>query len=93
MEKPSSANHGWFAKDALPAQLVPLSEGVRTVKAVFGAPQVQIFLRSFAQPPGYSYFIDGGWDQGESKRYTVVYNPETGLLEEATGPVTPRLAP
>lgn len=92
VDRPSSTNHGWFAKDALPKELVPLSEGVRVMKTTFGATQVQIFLRSFARPPGYSYFIDGGWEKGESGRYTVVYNPETGLLEEATGPVTPRLA-
>lgn len=88
-EGPGDESHGWFAKDALPADLVTLAEGVRIVKTTFGAQGVQIFLRSFADPPGYSYFLDGGWDgpNGERGRYTVVYNPQTGFIEEATGPV------
>lgn len=89
-EPPSDKNHGWFAAEALPEKLVPLSEGVRIVRDVFGAEGVQIFLRSFADPPGYSYFLDGGFEH--DKRYTVVYNPSTGLLEQATGPVSPRAA-
>ncbi|MFA5860844.1 MAG: hypothetical protein WDA16_04030 [Candidatus Thermoplasmatota archaeon] len=92
VEPPKDKSHGWFPKEAEPADLVPLSEGVRVVRAVFGAQEVQIFLRSFARPPGYSYFLDGGWEKGESGRYTVVYNPGTGLLEEATGPVGARIS-
>lgn len=86
-DPPASTNHGWFAASAVPAKLVPLSEGVRVVQAFFGAKGVQVFLRSFADPPGYSYFLDGGWDgdKGEKGRYTVVYDPNTGLLQEATG--------
>lgn len=90
-EPPSDENHGWFARDAVPERLVTLSEGVRIVQELFGAPSVQVFLRSFSDPPGYSYFIDGGFEQ-DGGRYTVVYNPNTGLLEEATGPVAPRVA-
>lgn len=89
-EPPADKNHGWFARDAVPDQLVTLSEGVRVVREVFGAQEIQIFLRSFADPPGYSYFIDGGFEG--PGRYTVVYNPSTGFVEEATGPVQPRLA-
>lgn len=87
---PSDANHGWFDAASVPGEIVPLSEAVRIVQDVFGAPQVQLFLRSFADPPGYSYFIDGGFEA--DKRYTVVYNPNTGLLEQATGPVSPRVS-
>lgn len=93
VDAPKDKAHGWFPREVEPAELVPLSEGVRVMRSVFGAQGVQIFLRSFARPAGYSYFLDGGWDKGESARYTVVYNPSTGLLEEATGPVTARAAP
>jgi len=84
---PASANHGWFDKAAVPERLVPLSAGVKIVQQTFGAKGVEIFLRSFADPPGYAYFLDGGWDgeKGEKGRYTVVYDPNTGLLQEATG--------
>ena len=92
VDAPKDENHGWFPKDAPPADLVPLSEGVRIVREVFGATQVEIFLRSFADPPGYSYYIDGGMEPGGVGRYTVVYNPATGRLEDATGPVTPRVS-
>lgn len=92
VDGPKDASHGWFAKTDLPEELVPLSEGMRVVRQLFGADGIQIFLRSFSDPPGYSYFLDGGWEAGESSRYTVVYNPTTGFVEEATGPVTPRLA-
>lgn len=88
-EAPADANHGWFDPGAIPDALVPISEAVRIVQATFDAPQVQLFLRSFTDPPGYSYFIDGGFERDE--RFTVVYNPSTGLLEQATGPVTARL--
>lgn len=90
---PASSNHGWFARDDVPQQLVPLSEGVAIVRSFFDAKGIQIFLRSFADPPGYSYFLDGGWDSAaaEKGRYTVVYNPATAFIEEATGPVTARL--
>lgn len=91
-EPPRDESHGWFAKGDLPDKLVPLSEGMRVVRQMFGAEGIQIFLRSFSNPPGYSYFLDGGWENGESGRYTVVYNPSTGFVEEATGPVTPRFA-
>lgn len=92
---PASTNHGWFAKESVPDKLVSLSQGIDVVRGVFGAKGVQIFLRSFQDPPGYQYFLDGGWDsdKGEKGRYTVVYDPETGLLQEATGHgVTARLA-
>jgi hypothetical protein len=109
-QAPADENHGWFAKDTVPEKLVTLSEGMRVVREVFGAQELQIFLRSFADPPGYSYFLDGGFDgtpvtSGETARpegrsgieaggrYTMVYNPGTGFIEEATGPVTPRLSP
>jgi hypothetical protein len=92
-EAPKDASHGWFPKDAEPDRLVPLSEGVRVVRATFGAQGIQIFLRSFANPPGYAYFLDGGWDKSEADRYTVVYDPAAGLIQEATGRVTVRLAP
>lgn len=91
-QAPADANHGWFDPGALPEKLVPLSEGIRVVRETFGAGVVQIFLRSFADPPGYSYFLDGGMEEGGVGRYTVVYNPSTGFIEQATGPVTPRLA-
>ncbi|MEA3202149.1 MAG: hypothetical protein QOE90_3577 [Thermoplasmata archaeon] len=86
-EPPASANHGWFPKESVPAKLVPLAAGIDVVRSAFGAKGVQIFLRSFQDPPGYQYFLDGGWDgpKGEEGRYTVVYDPETGLLQEATG--------
>ncbi|HUR69536.1 MAG TPA: hypothetical protein VM370_09845 [Candidatus Thermoplasmatota archaeon] len=87
---PEDANHGWFAMESVPEKLVTLSEGMRVVRETFGAQELQIFLRSFADPPGYSYFIDGGFEG--PGRYTVVYNPSTGFIEEATGPVAPRLA-
>lgn len=87
---PREPNHGWFPPDAVEPQFVPLSEGVRLVRDVFGAQRVEIFLRSFADPPGYSYYVDGGFEG--AGRYTVVFNPNTGLVENATGPVTPRLA-
>lgn len=87
-DAPRDPVHGWFAASDVPERFVPLSEGVRIVKEVFGAPQVQIFLRSLRDPPGYSYYIDGGFDAGG--RYTVVYDPNTAFLQEATGPVTPR---
>jgi hypothetical protein len=93
-EAPASSNHGWFARDAVPAKLVPLSMGVQIVRQMFGAKDVQIFLRSFQSPPGYQYFLDGGWDgeKGEKGRYTVVYDPQTGFVQEATGHgVTARL--
>lgn len=89
-EGPSDENHGWFPRDAVPERIVPLSEGVRIVQEVFGAPNVQVFLRSFTDPAGYSYFIDGGFEQ-DGGRYTVVYNPNTGFIEQATGPVSPRV--
>jgi hypothetical protein len=94
-QAPASSNHGWFAQDAVPAKLVTLSQGIDVVRAVFGAKGIEIFLRSFQDPPGYQYFLDGGWDgdKGEKGRYTVVYDPQKGLIQEATGHgVTPRLA-
>lgn len=91
-DAPADTAHGWFPKEAEPDQLVPLSEAVRVVRSTFGAQGIQIYLRSFAQPPGYAYFIDGGWDQGEPHRYTVVYEPGAGFIQEATGPVGARLA-
>lgn len=91
-QPPADGNHGWFDPAALPPKLVPLSEGIRVVREVFGATSVQIFLRSFADPPGYSYFLDGGFEDGGVGRYTVVYNPSTAFIEQATGPVQPRLA-
>lgn len=91
-EPPKDENHGWFAQEESPEDLVTLSEGVRIVREVFGATQVEIFLRSFARPPGYSYYIDGGMEPGGVGRYTVVYNPATGRIEGATGPVTPRVS-
>lgn len=90
-EAPADPNHGWFPADALPGKLVPLSAGFDVVRDVFGAEGIQIFLRSFAQPPGYSYYLDGGWET-PGGRYTVVYNPTTGFVEQATGPVSPRFA-
>jgi hypothetical protein len=91
-QAPASENHGWFAADAVPGQMVTLSQGIDVVRAVFGAKGVQIFLRSFEDPPGYAYYLDGGWD-GPQGRYTVVYDPERAFLQEATGHgVTPRLA-
>lgn len=89
-EPPKDPNHGWFPADAMPADLVPLSEGVRLVRDTFGAQRIEIFLRSFADPPGYSYFIDGGFEG--AGRYTVIVNASTGLMENATGPVTPLMA-
>lgn len=89
-EPPRDANHGWFPASDVPQELVPLSEGVRLVRDTFGAQRVEIFLRSFADPPGYSYYIDGGFEG--AGRYTVVVNPATGLIENATGPVTVRAA-
>src|SRR5581483_4357086 len=53
---PASANHGWFARDAVPEKLVPLAAGIDVVRGVFGAKGIQIFLRSFEDPPGYQYF-------------------------------------
>lgn len=110
-QAPSNEDHGWFDPASVPESVVPISEGIRIMRDVFGAEQVQLFLRSFATPPGHSYFIDGGFDgtpmsaaettrpaggvgieAGGVGRYTVVYNPNTGLLEHATGPATPRLA-
>lgn len=91
-EAPKDPNHGWFPRDATVEELVTLSEGVRIVREVFGATRIEIFLRSFADPAGYSYFIDGGMEPGGVGRYTVVYNPATGFLEQATGPVTPRVS-
>lgn len=91
-DPPQDPLHGWFPREAEPQQLVPLSEGFRVVRAVFGAHDIQIFLRSYAKPPGYSYFLDGGWEQGEDHRYTVVYDPANGFIQEATGPVTARFA-
>ena len=91
-EPPTDPNHGWFPRDAPPGEMVTLSEAVRVVREVFGATQVEIFLRSFASPPGYSYYVDGGMEPGGVGRYTVVYNPATGLIEGATGPVTPRVS-
>jgi hypothetical protein len=88
-EPPRDPNHGWFPASAVAQDLVPLSEGVRLVRDTFGAQRVEIFLRSFADPPGYSYYIDGGFEG--AGRYTVVVNPTTGLIENATGPVTPRM--
>lgn len=88
---PADANHGWFARASAPEEIVPLAEGIRVVREVFGAQEVQVFLRSFADPPGYSYFLDGGFEG--PGRYTVVYNPNTGFMEEATGPVQPRVSP
>ncbi len=88
-EPPADKNHGWFPANALREDLVPLDEAIRIVRDVFGAEGIQVFLRSFIDPPGYSYFIDGGFDG--VGRYTVIYNPETGFIEEATGPVKPRL--
>jgi hypothetical protein len=90
-EPPAEGNHGWFAREAVREDLVPLSEGVRIVRDVFGAQGVQIFLRSFSDPPGYSYFLDGGFEE-DGGRYTVVYHPSTGFIEQATGPVSPRFA-
>lgn len=89
-EAPRDPNHGWFPASALPPQMVSLSEGVRLVRDAFGAQRVDIFLRSFADPPGYSYYIDGGFEG--PGRYTVIVNPATGLIENATGPVTVRTA-
>lgn len=89
---PADENHGWFAKDAAPGEIVPLAEGVRVVREVFGATRIEIFLRSFLDPVGYSYYIDGGFEAGGTGRYTVVYNPATGFIEGSTGPVAPRLA-
>lgn len=91
-QAPSDPNHGWFPPDAVPESVVPLSEGIRIVRDVFGAQGVQIFLRSFLDPPGHSYFLDGGFEEGGPGRYTVVYNPNTAFIEEATGPVGARLA-
>ena len=90
-EPPADPAHGWFAAADVPAKFVPLAEGVRVMKEVFGAPDVQIFLRSLKVPAGYSYYIDGGFEQ-DGSRYTVVYAPNTGFIEEATGPVSPRFA-
>jgi hypothetical protein len=90
-EPPIDENHGWFAAADAPDQIVPLAEGVRIMRDVFGAPDVQIFLRSLMDPAGYSYYIDGGFEQ-EGGRYTVVYDPNTAFIQEATGPVTPRFA-
>lgn len=87
---PRESNHGWFPANALETMFVPLSEGVRLVRDTFGAQHIEIFLRSFAGPPGYSYYIDGGFEG--PGRYTVVFNPNTGLIENATGPVTARTA-
>jgi len=89
---PADSNHGWFDPTLAPDTLVPLSEGIRIVRDVFGATEVQVFLRSFTDPPGYSYFLDGGFEEGGVGRYTVVYHPSTGFLEQSTGPVRPRLA-
>lgn len=91
-QPPEEENHGWFDPADVPQMQVPLSEGIRIVRDVFGATEVQIFLRSFVDPPGYSYYLDGGFVEGEAGRYTVIYNPSTGFIESATGPVTPRLA-
>lgn len=91
-EPPANEAHGWFDPAGVPELVVPLSEGIRIVREEFGAGPVQVFLRSFASPPGHSYFLDGGWEEGGVGRYTVVYNPNTGFIEEATGPVQPRLA-
>lgn len=88
-EPPREPNHGWFPAEAVREDLVPLSEGVRLVRDTFGAGHVEIFLRSFADPPGYSYYVDGGFEG--AGRYTVVVNPATGLVENVTGPITPRL--
>lgn len=90
-EAPRDTAHGWFAAQDVPASFVPLSEGVRIMKDVFGAPDVQIFLRSLKEPAGYSYYIDGGFEV-DGGRYTVVYAPNTGFIEEATGPVSVRFA-
>ncbi|HVM46360.1 MAG TPA: hypothetical protein VM582_10535 [Candidatus Thermoplasmatota archaeon] len=91
-QPPADPNHGWFPREAVPEKLVPLSEGIRVVRDTFGAQAVQIFLRSFTDPPGYSYFLDGGIEEGGPGRYTVVYNPSTAFIEHATGPVSARLA-
>ena len=91
-QPPADENHGWFARDAAPERIVPLAEGVRIVRETFGAQGVQVFLRSFTDPPGYSYFLDGGFEQ-DGGRYTVVYNPNTAFIEHATGPVSTRFAP
>ena len=91
-DAPANEDHGWFDPANVPEVVVPLSEGIRIVRDTFGATDVQVFLRSFAQPPGHSYFLDGGFEEGGVGRYTVVYNPNTGFIEEATGPVRPRLA-
>lgn len=91
-QPPANEDHGWFDPASVPADIVPLSEGIRIVRERFDATDVQVFLRSFTDPPGYSYFLDGGFEEGGVGRYTVVYNPNTGFLEEATGPVTPKLA-
>lgn len=90
-EPPADEAHGWFAAADVPGSFVPLSEGVRVVKEVFGPPDVQIFLRSLREPAGYSYYIDGGFEV-DGGRYTVVYAPNTGVIEEATGPVSVRFA-
>lgn len=91
-QAPANPDHGWFDPASVPETVVPLSEGIRIMRDVFGAGPVQVFLRSFATPPGHSYFLDGGFEDGGVGRFTVVYNPNTGLIEQATGPVTPRLA-
>lgn len=89
--EPPEGNHGWFATEALPDELLTLDSGVAVMRALFAPRGVEIFLRSFESPPGYAYYIDGGFEDPKL-RYTVIVNAQTGFVQAAVGPVTPRLA-
>ncbi|MHB8603738.1 MAG: hypothetical protein ACYDCK_00675 [Thermoplasmatota archaeon] len=89
--------HGWFAADRLPKKLLTLSSAVALVEGTFREPRVEIFLRSFTDPVGYGYYIDGGVGQASDAgkkpdRFTVIVSAESAFIEAAVGPVKPLVA-
>ncbi len=91
LSRPATApegDHGWFPPDDLPDRLLTIGSGVEIMRDVFQPSGVEIFVRSFTDPVGYAYYVDGGFEE-PAGRFTVIVNAQSGFLQAAVGPVRP----
>lgn len=86
--EPPRGEHGWFDTALLPSRILAIDSAVTIMRDVFEPDGVQIFVRSFDDPAGYSYYVDGGFEE-ELGRYTVIINAQTGFIQAAVGPRAP----